>query len=171
VRTSIPNPTNRTTPSGGQFNNLVEFAEGATYRGRAHKTTRGIIPRQQARISGGSQFTHPLQVYLSGGYICIRKGYHIWFNSYTETATATSIEKQVSDAWEAYTTGSRTVYISRTYNVNGTATVTPVSTTDSYATVIAGITNTEARWILATISDGVVTQWRTAGDIDELRVA
>jgi hypothetical protein len=136
----------------------------------------GILVKQTASgktisASNSFSFEHPLQVYLSGGYICIRKGYHIWFNSYTETATATAIEKKLSDAWEGYTSGDRTVYISRTYNANGTATIAPVSTTDSYATVIAGITNTEARWILATISDGVVTQWRTAGDIDELRVA
>lgn len=52
VRTSIPNPTNRLTPSGSQFNNLIEVAEGATYRGRAHKTTRGIIPRPQPRAVG-----------------------------------------------------------------------------------------------------------------------
>ena len=29
-----------------QFNQLVEVSEGAMYRGMAHKTTRGVIPRK-----------------------------------------------------------------------------------------------------------------------------
>jgi heptaprenylglyceryl phosphate synthase len=114
----------------------------------------------------------PLQVYLSGGYICVRAGHHVWWNSYTNSATVTNLEKTVADAWSAYTTGNRTIYVRRVYNSDGTASpVELVQTTDSYATVVGGITNAEARWVLATIADGVITQWRTCGDIDELRVA
>jgi hypothetical protein len=54
VRTSIQNPTAARVISGGQFNRLLEVEEGATYRGRAHKTTRGIIPRQDSRIARSS---------------------------------------------------------------------------------------------------------------------
>lgn len=137
----------------------------------------GILIKQ---TSGGrtvsainnSTFEHPLQVYLSGGYICVRAGHHIWWNSYTNATTVTDLEKTVADAWSAYTTGNRTIYVRRVYNSDGTASpVELVQTTDSYATVVGGITNAEARWVLATIADGVIRQWRTCGDIDELRVA
>lgn len=120
-------------------------------------------------VSGKTE--HPLQVYLSGGYICVRVGHHIWFDSYANVPAKTDLEKTVGDAWQAYTSGARTVYVKRVYNSDGTATVTLENTSDTYATVAGGITNTQARWILATIADGVITQWWTGGDIYDIRVA
>ena len=179
MRTSIPNPTSRGIISAHQFNQLVEVGEGATYRGKAHKTTRGVIPRISGRNGGtASAFQHPLQVYYSAGVLCVRAGYHIWWNSYanqiTTTSSAssgpTSLVKTAADLWDD-TTFEGTVYVKRTYNSNGSSTVVLAKEANDYATVISGITNTEARWILATIADGVITQWWTGGDIYELRVA
>lgn len=135
----------------------------------------------------------PLQVYLSGGYICVRAGHHIFWNSYSERietvtydgdedewvagAGPTLLEKEAADAWIEPANAS-VIYVKRVFNSDGTANTTleyamPGLATpeDDYAAVINDVTNTEARWILATIADGVVTQWWTGGDIYELRVA
>ena len=173
MRTSIPNPTTRGMIGANQFNQLVEVSEGATYRGKAHKTTRGVIPRMTpfAAKSSGSPFTHPLQVYLEGGYICVRAGHHIWFNEVSNAHDREDLGKTSLDAWQAYTSGGRTVFVKRIYNSDGTATVTLENTADSYITTLGQINNTTAIWILATIADSVITQWWTGGDIYELRVA
>lgn len=171
MRLQIPNRAGGLV-SRREFNGAIETLEASIPRGLAHKTTRGVIPRRVARAAGGAAaFEHPLQVYLSGGYICVRAGHHVWFDSYANAPAQTDLEKDVGDAWQAYTTGARTVYVKRTYNSDGTATVELMNTADNFSTVRAGITNTEARWILATIADGVITQWWTGGDIYELRVA
>ena len=47
MRTSIPNPIGGGIIGAHRFNQLCETAEGATYRGKGHKTTRGVIPRIQ----------------------------------------------------------------------------------------------------------------------------
>lgn len=116
-------------------------------------------------------FTHPLQVYLEGGYICVRSGHHIWFNEVSNAHDREDLEKTSLDAWQAYTSGDRTVFVKRIYNSDGSATVTLENTADSYITTLGQINNTTAIWILATISDSVITQWWTGGDIYELRVA
>lgn len=173
MRTSIPNPLGGGLVLARTANELIEAQEGATYRGRGHKTTRGVLPRLSARtvVSGGTTFKHPFQVYLEGGYICVRGGNHLWFNEQSNGITQTTMAKAVTDAWQSYTSGNRTVYVKRIYNSDGSATVTLENTADSYVTVIGGINNTEARWILAEIADSVITQWWTGGDIYELRVA
>lgn len=121
--------------------------------------------------SASQPFTHPLQVYLEGGYICVRAGHHIWFNEVSNAHDREDLEKTSLDAWQAYTSGARTVFVKRIYNSDGSATVTLENTADSYITTLGQINNTTAIWILATISDSVITQWWTGGDIYELRVA
>ena len=92
----------------------------------------------------------------------------------TTTSAASSgptvLAKTAADLWDD-TTFEGTVYVKRAYNSNGSSTVVLAKEANDYATVISGITNTEARWILATITDGTITQWWTGGDIYELRVA
>ena len=118
-----------------------------------------------------SRTNFPFEVYISGGYVCVREGHHIWWNSYTTTAAITTLSKAEGDAWVG--SGSATViYVKRLYNSDGTATVTLEHANTDYATVAAGITTTEARWILATLSGGSITQqWHRNGDIPELRVS
>lgn len=89
VRTSIPNPTASRAISGGQFNRVIEVLEGATYRGRAHKTTRGVIPRIVAARGIAAPFDHPFKVSCSASAVTITNGRHEWFrtttNEYAET--------------------------------------------------------------------------------------
>lgn len=117
--------------------------------------------------------TPPFTVYVDAGYVCVTTGHHLWFNSLKTTpdVTITTLGKTAGDAWVA--AGSATVvYIQRIYNSDGTATATLEYAATDYASVIAGISNTEARKVLATLSDGaVVQQWWTGGDWDELRVS
>ena len=64
MRTSIPNPIGGGVIGAHRFNQLCETAEGATYRGKGHKTTRGVIPRISSRINSVSPFTGV--AYVSG---------------------------------------------------------------------------------------------------------
>lgn len=124
--------------------------------------------------SGADEFQHPLQVYVSGGYVCVRQGYHLWWNSYTSALATSSVEKTSGDAFHAVGTAVA-VYVQRIYNADGTTqtiTIEKETATPTVAGVMAGVTNLKARWVLATVdADGVVTQRWTGGDLYELRVA
>ena len=64
MRTSIPNPIGGGIIGAHRFNQLCETAEGATYRGKGHKTTRGVIPRISSRTQ--SVPTFPGVAYVKG---------------------------------------------------------------------------------------------------------
>ncbi len=117
--------------------------------------------------------TLPFQVYLAGGYVCVRPGHHLWWNAYTSQVegASTELDKDEADAWVAAASAT-VIYLKRVYNSDGTATVTLENANTDFASVMAGVTTTEARWILATLSGGgIQRQWWTGGDIYELRVA
>lgn len=113
---------------------------------------------------------YPFKLYKYGGYLCCSEGNLYWFNEIAGAVTVHVVpEENGVNSWpiDSYST----VYVRRTYNADGTATVELVRTSDSIATVKGGQTNTEMRFILGTCSStGVITQ-RHFGDIEEARVA
>lgn len=130
---------------------------------------RGVLDIE--RLPGSDDGEYPFQVFIEDGYVCVREGHHIWWNSYTMTAAVTTLSKTVGDAWVAPASAT-VIYVKRVYNSDGTATVTLEYANTDYASVMAGVTTTETRWILATLSGGAVqTQWWRAGDIPEWRVS
>lgn len=115
--------------------------------------------------------TPPFTVYLDGGYVCVKQGHHLWWNSNTPAIAVTTLDKDLADAW-VLASAATVVFLKRIYNADGTATVSLEYTATDYASVAAGISNTEARWILATLASGeLVQQWWTGGDVSELRIA
>ena len=170
MRTSIPNPTASRAISGGQFNRVLEVEEGATYRGRAHKTTRGVIPRIVASRGSAAPVEYPFQLYIAGGFLCCREGNHHWFNSFTNAVTTIPLEEDGTNSWPI--NAASTVYVERTYNTDGTASLSLVRTADNLATVKGGQSATVMRFVIGTCTaEGVITQRWLGGDIDESRVA
>ncbi len=171
VRTSSQNPTAARLISGGQFNRLLEVEEGATYRGRAHKTTRGVIPRIVASRGGATASSdYPFKLYIDDGKLCCVEGNHYWFDSYANSVDIETLSETGTNSWPI--NAASTVYVQRTYNGDGSATVTLVRTADSVNTVKSGQNNTVMRFVIGTCTDqGAITQRWLGGDIDESRVA
>lgn len=112
----------------------------------------------------------PFRLYVDsvGPKVCMRPGVHVWWNQYTGAIATTTLEETGSNSWAL---ASSTIYVKRVRNSDDTATVTLHRTTDSAATVLAGVTNSEARFIIGTISTSTgITQWRRQ-QIEEYRVA
>lgn len=112
----------------------------------------------------------PFRLYVDsvGPKVCMRPGVHVWWRQYTGVITMTTLEETGSSAWGL---ASSTIYVKRVRNADDTATVTLHRTTDSAATVLAGVTNSETRFIIGTVSTSTgITQWRRQ-QIEEYRVS
>lgn len=91
MRSSIPNPLGGGLVLARTANELIEAQEGATYRGRGHKTTRGVLPRLSARSVAASAQAPYQRVGVWGVAANMTGSYSsttpfLWLNISTNTA-------------------------------------------------------------------------------------